>query len=397
MRVLLISANTERINMVTMPLGLALVAAATRRAGHDVSVPRSPDGDGSGRRDSPRHRGPATRGHRDLGAQHRRPGREQPALPARAGPRRWSRRAAPARRRPSSWAAPATASSREEALAYLGADLGVAGDGEAAFPALLERLEAREERLRHARGVHVDRVAAVDGSAASRRSRRPAARGTRPWIARTPRPRMSGSRCRAGAAAPTTAPTARRARIQGRTIRAARPGRWSSTWRALARAGLQRFYFVDNSFNIPESHALELCERWLRSSRRGVAWRCILYPAPGAARSWSRDGRGRLREVALGFESGCERILRAMNKRFTPDDVRRPRDLLAAHGIRRMGFLLLGGPGETRESVEESLAFAESLRLDALRITVGIRIYPGTPLARRAVQEGVITDEGDLL
>ncbi len=37
MRVLLISSNTERINMVTVPVGLALVAAATRRAGHDVA------------------------------------------------------------------------------------------------------------------------------------------------------------------------------------------------------------------------------------------------------------------------------------------------------------------------------------------------------------------------
>jgi radical SAM superfamily enzyme YgiQ (UPF0313 family) len=102
-------------------------------------------------------------------------------------------------------------------------------------------------------------------------------------------------------------------------------------------------------------------------------------------------------EVALGFESGCERILREMNKRFTPADVRHTSDLLARRGIRRMGFLLLGGPGETRESVEESLAFARSLRLDDLRITVGIRIYPGTALARRAVAEGVIEGGDDLL
>jgi hypothetical protein len=37
MRVLLISSNTERINMVSIPLGLGLVAAATRRAGHEVT------------------------------------------------------------------------------------------------------------------------------------------------------------------------------------------------------------------------------------------------------------------------------------------------------------------------------------------------------------------------
>ena len=62
-----------------------------------------------------------------------------------------------------------------------------------------------------------------------------------------------------------------------------------------------------------------------------------------------------------------------------------------------MGFLLLGGPGETEDSVKTSLAFAQELELDPLRITVGIRIYPGTPLAARAVEEGMIRPNDDLL
>jgi hypothetical protein len=65
--------------------------------------------------------------------------------------------------------------------------------------------------------------------------------------------------------------------------------------------------------------------------------------------------------------------------------------------VERRGFLLLGGPGETRETVEESLAFADSLQLDALKITVGLRIYPGTALARRAVGQGLICADEDLL
>ena len=77
--------------------------------------------------------------------------------------------------------------------------------------------------------------------------------------------------------------------------------------------------------------------------------------------------------------------------------MRRISDLLAEHGIRRLGFLLLGGPGETRESVKESLAFADSLDLEMLKVTVGIRIYPRTPLERIALEEGVISDTDDLL
>jgi radical SAM superfamily enzyme YgiQ (UPF0313 family) len=99
----------------------------------------------------------------------------------------------------------------------------------------------------------------------------------------------------------------------------------------------------------------------------------------------------------MGFESGSERILKNMNKRFTPKEVRQISDMLSEQGIRRMGFLLLGSPGETRESVEESLVFADSLKLDSLKITAGVRIYPHTSLAKKATEEGVIASHHDLL
>jgi hypothetical protein len=62
-----------------------------------------------------------------------------------------------------------------------------------------------------------------------------------------------------------------------------------------------------------------------------------------------------------------------------------------------MGFLLLGGPGETKRSVEESLAFADTLKLDALRVTAGIRIYPDTALADTAIVQGIISPQTNLL
>ncbi len=102
-------------------------------------------------------------------------------------------------------------------------------------------------------------------------------------------------------------------------------------------------------------------------------------------------------EVAFGFESGSRKILRSFNKRFQPEEVRRISEMLDKYGIGRMGFLLLGGPGETRETVEESLEFADSLELEAMKVTTGIRIYPYTALAAAAVAEGVVSPQDDLL
>jgi len=186
------------------------------------------------------------------------------------------------------------------------------------------------------------------------------------------------------------------ARIQGRRIRSRSPRLVVEDVRRLVRAGFRRFYIVDNAFNHPESHALELCGL-LREVRPRVTWRCILYPHLVSRELVRAMADAGCTDVALGFESGNERVLRKLNKRFDPGDVQRAAALLAEHGIRRMGFLLLGGPGETRASVRESLAFAESLDLEMLRVTAGIRIYPGTPLARLAVAEGVIEADDDLL
>jgi radical SAM superfamily enzyme YgiQ (UPF0313 family) len=102
-------------------------------------------------------------------------------------------------------------------------------------------------------------------------------------------------------------------------------------------------------------------------------------------------------EVSVGFESGSELVLSGMNKRFKPEDVTQACKLLAENGISRMGFLMLGGPGETRDSALASLEFADSLELEALKVSVGIRIYPQTELADQAIREGTIAPDHDLL
>jgi radical SAM superfamily enzyme YgiQ (UPF0313 family) len=186
------------------------------------------------------------------------------------------------------------------------------------------------------------------------------------------------------------------ATIEGRMIRRRSP---ESLVRGIAshvEAGFRKFFFVDNTFNLPVSHAREICS-CLVESGLAVSWRCILYPGhldPGLVRLMADAGCS---EVSLGFESGSEAVLRRFNKKFGPGDIRRASEMLREAGIRRTGFLLLGGPGETRETALESLGFADSLDLEAMNITVGIRIYPRTALAATAVAEGRIRPDDNLL
>ena len=394
MRVLLISSNTERINMVTIPLGLGLVAGAAREAGHEVAfldLLNEPDAASAVRHavaaSQPEVIGISVRNVDDQN-------RETPRfLLEQVRPVVEACRA--------SSSAPVVLGGAgysifpEAALAYLGADLGVSGDGEAAFPALLECLESGGDPCLlpgiHAAGRPPGSAARfadeLDTFPAWDEALTPIANPSSPdlWV-----PIQTRRGC------PNDCSYCSTAAIQGRKIRARSPRQSVELVAALARGGCRRFYFVDNSFNTPESHAFEIC-RWMKRLAPGVSWRCILYPhRVGDDLVRAMAGAGCV-EVSLGFESGSERILREMNKRFTPEEVRGTSELLAARGIRRNGFLLLGGPGETRETVEESLAFAESLRLDFLKITVGMRIYAGTALARRAVEDGLVSAADDLL
>jgi hypothetical protein len=393
MRVLLVSPNTERLNMVALPLGLGLVAAATEQAGHEVELVDllgSPDPvtELGGRLDAfgPDAIGISVRNVDDQSSERPRFLLES-LLPVVAVCRRHS--TAPVVLGGAGYSIfPA------RVLDYLGGDFGVAGDGEEVFVRLLAALLRGDQPadlegvyMRGRGGRRCSVRAPLDQASLFHDRLFDCARPDDPelWVPLETR-RGCANDCSYCATA----------QIQGRQVRCHAPRRVAATVSRLAERGLRRVYFVDNAFNLPEGHALDLCQR-LGELARPVAWRCILYPHRVSEPLVQALGRAGCVEVSLGFESGSQRVLGEMNKRYRPQEVREAADRLRDRGIRRTGFLLLGGPGETRESVEESLDFALSLGLDTLRVTVGLRIYPGTALERRALTDGLISPGDDLL
>jgi len=280
-------------------------------------------------------------------------------------------------------------------LEYLRADMGIQGEGETIFPDLLRRLERGETLdglpglFQKGKTVPVKRIFAKDLDSLVLPHPSLIAR-TLEGAEDAPVPVQTRRGCPFSCSYCST-PT-----IEGQAVRWRSPEsivNWLSQW---VREGFRNFYFVDNTFNLPPSYAMQLCSK-ISEADLDISWRCIIYPGglnPELIEALARAGCS---EVALGFESGSEGIIRLMNKQFTLDDIRRASELLRRNNIRRMGFLLLGGPGETRKSVEQSLDFAESLELDAVKLSVGIRIYPHTKLAQLALDDGLISTDADLL
>ncbi|MGW1728888.1 B12-binding domain-containing radical SAM protein [Streptomyces sp. NPDC002306] len=102
-----------------------------------------------------------------------------------------------------------------------------------------------------------------------------------------------------------------------------------------------------------------------------------------------------LREVALGIESGSDRILHAMDKRITAEMTESVARRLLAHGIGVKGYFILGYPGETREDLDATVHHIRNLWNIAdrhpgeLRASVfEFRPYPGTPVWRTLTDAG---------
>jgi radical SAM superfamily enzyme YgiQ (UPF0313 family) len=393
-KVLLISANTEQFNMPAMPLGLGCVAAAARRAGHDVALldlmfeintrtvlkniisEFQPECIGISVRNID---------DQNMGTPQFLLGRIKDVMLAC---RDFS-------------SAPIVLGGAgysifpQSALAFLEADMGIEGDGEVAFTTLLSRLEARQD-FSGTPGLHIrgrvpvrpqKRIEKLDGLLLPDAGilSDSAAKNREPWI-----PVQTRRGCALKCSYCST-PS-----IEGTTLRKRSPdlvAAWLERW---VDDGFKNFFFVDNTFNLPPAYARQICRQIIKRGL-SITWQCIIYPKHVDAQLVELMAAAGCRQVSLGFESGSERILKNFNKRFSLEDIQAAADLFARHGIHRMGFLLLGGPGETDDTIEESLAFADSLKLEALRLTLGIRIYPNTPLADIAQAQGFFASPGDLL
>jgi radical SAM superfamily enzyme YgiQ (UPF0313 family) len=393
MRVLLISANTEKINILPLPLGLNCVAVATRNAGHDVRLL-----DLMAEKDNrlaiaeviesflPEVIGVSVR---NIDDQNMAPPRflldqvkkviddcrTLSSVPIILGGAGYS-------------------IFPESALEYLEADMGIQGEGEMALPVLLGRIQ-RSVDLMGMPGLYLRGY----GLQGERRYADDLDQLPLPdvnmWPTYTPSDDF-GIPIQTRRGCPMDCSYCSTALIEGRSIRWRSPEFVIENIARHVDAGYKMFYFVDNTFNLPLSYAKDICRKII-DSKLGISWRCIFYPGKVDAELVNLLATAGCKEVSLGFESGSVPILRMMNKKFNLDAIRRTSEMLRAGGIKQLGFLMLGGPGETKESAKQSLAFADSLQMDAMKITIGIRIYPNTALAKLAVADGLNSPDDNLL
>ncbi len=145
--------------------------------------------------------------------------------------------------------------------------------------------------------------------------------------------------------------------------------------------GYDRISFADDVFTLHQKRVLEICTE---IKQRGLHfyWECLArVDSVDDATYVEMYGAG-CRRVYFGIESGDDTILKLMNKKITSAEARHA--VMAAHqaGLQVGAFFILFYPGETNQTVLNTLHFATSLPLDYLGLTMPYPL-PGTALYER--------------
>ncbi len=280
---------------------------------------------------------------------------------------------------------------------YLEPDFGIAGEGELAFRALVDRIDAGRDWSdipglvwRGADGVSAnppDRIEDLDSLRLPRRElfdlQRYAAEG---GIANIVIKQGCSFECLY-----CDGPHA-----MGRHWRMKSPEKVADELAAIEELGAGACFFTDAIFNFPVDYAREVC-RSIIDRRLAMRWLASVHPG-----FLDRELLELMRDagcaaISLGCDSCSERMLKVLRKGFTKDRLREAAELLEEMEVRYILSLLIGAPGEDRETVEESVEFLSQRSPMMVDLCVGIRLMPHTALSEIAVREGAISADDPLM
>lgn len=278
-----------------------------------------------------------------------------------------------------------------------GADFGIAGEGEAGFLALIAALENGTDYSRVPGLVYrKDGRITVNPPGADRAQRE---------LTETDRPADLAAHY-VQASSMLNLQTQRGCRfrccyctytlIEGRQHRGRPPETVAAEFELLQRQGARYIFIVDSVFNSSPRHVAEICEALLR---RGVklAWGCFLRPQGLTAELLDLMARAGLAHIEFGSDSFSDTVLEAYAKDFTFDEILRSSELARKRNVEHCHYLIVGGPGETEQTIQETFRRSEQVKDAIILAMVGMRIYPGTRLFERAVSEGCIAPDANLL
>jgi len=184
--------------------------------------------------------------------------------------------------------------------------------------------------------------------------------------------------------------------IEGKKHRLIDPEKVAHTALKLQKNGAKYIFITDSAFNSDVTHSLNVAKAFRRHGL-SIPWGGFFAPVKLPNDYFKTMKECGLEHVEFGTESLSPAMLKNYRKPFTPADVITAHKQAVDAGLHAAHYFLLGGPGETAETVDETLDAIEHLKKTVLFFFTGIRIYPHTGLYETSLKEGKITKETSLL
>lgn len=155
-------------------------------------------------------------------------------------------------------------------------------------------------------------------------------------------------------------------------------------------------FFTDSIFNDPEGKYLQIAEEIIRRDIK-ISWMAFFRPARFNDEEVSLLKKSGLSAIEWGTDASTDKTLAEMKKGFRWATVSISNEMFSKAGVACSHFIVFGTPGETEDSVMEGLKNISELEKCVVFATMGLRIYPGTALYRKTLEEGLINENTNLL
>ncbi len=154
----------------------------------------------------------------------------------------------------------------------------------------------------------------------------------------------------------------------------------------LKRLGISNIHMYADLFTVNRDQVVDLCQRIIDSGI-DIRWTCNSRVDYVDEEMLQLMGRSGCWYISWGIESGDEQILKRARKGTNPAKVGRALRWAKKAGIRNWGYFIVGLPGETEESIRQTIRFAKELPLDIALFHVAAP-HPGTPFFFEVVKNG---------
>lgn len=155
---------------------------------------------------------------------------------------------------------------------------------------------------------------------------------------------------------------------------------------------VKEFFFDDDTFNIQKARTIELCAKL---KPLGLTWSCTSRVTTDYETLKAMKEAG-CRLLIVGYESGDQQILKNIKKGATVERARQFTKDCHKLGLVIHGDFIMGLPGETHETINNTIAFAKELDVETIQVSVA-HAYPGTELYDHAVKNGFIVGDNKMV